>query len=186
MHLFLELKKYYNCFFVVLLVAGLLLIFNNTVKAKTSIQTFEITNNIISGKINRNGYLGVLEIPKINLMQGFYEYSSPLNTVDKNIEVIETSQMPDIKNSNLILAAHSGSSKLGYFKHLDEINISDEVIVDYNGKDYYYIINDIYDAKKTGYIDIYRNKEKTTITLITCKKNTNLQTVYIGYLQKVL
>lgn len=184
-----DLKKYYNVIFVIILVIGLLIIFNNTVKALDKVQTFEITNSVIGGKTNKkeiNGYLGILKIPKIDLNRGFYDYFSPLNTVDKNIEVIETSQMPNIKNSNLILAAHSGSSNLGYFKHLDKLTINDEVIVSYNNNDYYYKINNIYDVLKTGYIEIKRNEKLNTITLITCKKNTNLQTVYIGYLEKVL
>ena len=45
------------------------------------------------------------------------------------------------------------------------------------------IIDDIYDKEKTGYIEIIRNRNKNTITLITCKKNTNLQTVFIGYMK---
>ena len=49
-------------------------------------------------------------------------------------------------------------------------------------KKYKYIIDDIYDRNKTGYIEIIRDKQRNTITLITCKKNTNMQIVFIGYL----
>ena len=38
----------------------------------------------------------------------------------------------------------------------------------------------IYKEEKDGTIAIYRNKEKSTLTLITCTKNDNAkQTVYI-------
>lgn len=175
-----------------MILLGVSSIFINTVESKNKITTFEMENIIISGNVNEdkiskiesNGYLGVLSIPKINLKQGFYEYSSPLNTVDKNIEVIETSKMPDVLNGNLILAAHSGNSEIAYFKHLEQLQIQDAVYVYYRSKKYKYVINDIYAKEKTGYIEIIRDKNKNTITLITCKKNTNLQSVFIGYMEE--
>ena len=188
MGLYCVLKKYYNFLAIALTVLGIFILFVNTATASETINSYTVYNKQYKGFINKvnnlkNGYLAVLEIPKINLKQGFFEYNSSLNDVDKNIEVIETSKMPDVKGSNLILAAHSGNSNIAYFKHLDLLNIKDEVYIYYNNKKYKYVINDIYDRTKTGYIDIVRDKSKTTITLITCKKNTNMQTVYIGYLE---
>lgn len=187
------LKK---CFSVSIILIGVLCLFIGAVKSEEGISSFETKSTTLSGSVNKkeeskkeqkqetlNNYLGILSIPKINLNRGFYEYTSPLNTVDKNIEVIETSKMPDVLNGNLILASHSGNSKIAYFKHLDELQIKDEVYVYYLNKKYKYIIASIYDRKKTGYIDIVRDKNKNTITLITCKKNTNLQTVFIGYME---
>jgi len=124
----------------------------------------------------------VLEIPKISLKQEFYPNDKTKNNVDKNIQVIETSQMPNRKNTNLILAAHSGNSSIAYFKHLEQLNINDVAYIHYQNKTYKYIINDIYDVEKTGYVNIKRNKNKQTLTLITCKKNTNKQTIYIAYI----
>lgn len=183
------LKSYYNYIAIIFIVIGLFILFSNTIKEKETIDSFAVNNKLFVGKVNKvqalendNNYLGILEIPKIKLKQGFFEYSSPLNDVDKNIEVIETSKMPNVKNSNLILAAHSGNSKIAYFKHLDELVIGDTVFLYYGNKKYQYVIKDIYDRNKTGYIEIIRDKNKTAITLITCKKNTNMQTVFIGYL----
>lgn len=127
----------------------------------------------------------VLEIPKINLKKEFYPNNKELNTVSKNIQVINTSKMPTEKNTNLILAAHSGNSNIGYFKHLDQLQTNDIAYIYYKEKKYKYIITKIYDVYKTGYVSINRDQDKTTLTLITCKKNTNLQTVYISYLERV-
>ena len=133
-------------------------------------------------QVNHNNNTNpVLEIPKINLHQEFYPNDKIKNNVDKNIQVINGSVMPN-KKGNVILAAHSGTSAIAYFKHLDQLKINDVVYVEYNNKKYKYIISDIYDVFKTGYVSIKRNKDKQTLTLITCKKNTNMQTVYIGYL----
>lgn len=123
----------------------------------------------------------VIEIPKINLIQEFYPNDEEKNDVDKNIEVIETSKMPNAKQGNLILAAHSGSSDIAYFKNLDQLNLNDIVYIHYKNNKYRYVISDIYDVEKTGYVSIKRDKTKQTLTLITCKKNTNKQTVYFGY-----
>ncbi len=123
----------------------------------------------------------ILEIPLINLKQEFYPNDKIKNDVNKNIEVISGSSMPE-GNGNLILASHSGNSSISYFKNLDKLKINDIAYIHYKNKRYKYIIKDIYDVLKTGYVTIKRDKTKQTLTLITCKKNTNMQTVYIGYL----
>ncbi len=124
----------------------------------------------------------VLEIPKITLKQEFYPNDKEKNNVDKGLQVIETSKMPNVKSGNLIIASHSGSSSIAYFKNLDKLNINDVAYIHYKNQTYKYVINNIYDVEKTGYVNIKRDKTKQTLTLITCKKNTNKQTIYIGYL----
>ena len=53
----------------------------------------------------------------------------------------------------------------------------------FDGIKYEYKIADIYDVDKTGTVNISRDKNRTTITLITCKKySKDKQTVFIGYL----
>lgn len=190
MQVIFALKNYYNVISFVLLFLSILTMFLISVKKESFVTSFEINNKIMGGTVNNNyntksktdnNYLAILNIPKINLYKEFYDYESPLNTVEKNIEVIEKSKMPDIKNGNLILASHSGNSNIAYFKNLDKLKLKDLIFIHYNGKKYKYIVENIYDVKKTGYIEINRNKNKTTLTLITCKKNTNLQTVYVCY-----
>ena len=93
---------------------------------------------------------------------------------------------PDKKNGNTILVAHSGSSYLGYFKNLYKLQKGDECKIEYNGKTYIYKIDSIYKKPKTGKIAIYRDYSKTTLTLITCTRNSNTkQTVYVAYLEDI-
>ena len=125
-------------------------------------------------------YIGTLEIPKINLNKGFTDISSKYNTVSKNIEVVETSTYPDVDKGNFIIAAHSGTSYLAYFKNLYKLTIGDTAYVNYNGKRYTYQIVNIYEQDKTGEIAIYRDVNKTTMTLVTCTKDSKTkQTIYI-------
>lgn len=128
-------------------------------------------------------YIAVLEIPTINLKRGLVDPNSYYNNVNYNIQIINSSTFPNIENGNFILAGHNGASYISFFKNLYKLNINDKVYVYYNNVKYEYVIENIYDTNKDGNIEIYRNHEKTTITLITCKKNTkDKQIVYIGYL----
>ena len=64
-----------------------------------------------------------------------------------------------------------------------KLDINDSVYVYFDGIKYEYKIADIYDVDKTGTVNISRDKNRTTITLITCKKySKDKQTVFIGYL----
>lgn len=129
---------------------------------------------------NYESYLAVLKIPKVNLERGFYDKGSSLNNVDYNILFHSNSDYPDKLNGNVILASHSGTSSISYFKNLYKLELGDEASINYKNTTYTYKVVNIYKEEKDGTIAIYRNKEKSTLTLITCTKNDNTkQTVYI-------
>ncbi len=128
-------------------------------------------------------YLGVLDIPKINFYRGFYSKTSSLNNVQFNLFVLKESDYPDVVNGNLIIAGHSGNYNNSYFNDLYKLGIDDTVTVHYQGKDYTYKITKIYNEKKTGTVRILRNRNKTSLTLITCTNGDNYhQTIYIAEL----
>lgn len=138
------------------------------------------TTPTISNKIN---YSMILEIPKINIKKGLYDIKSRYNSVNYNIQILKESDMPDVKNGNLILAGHNGNSSISYFRMLDKLNKDDLVYIYYNGIKYTYKIDAFYETEKDGTITIHKDKLKNAIVLITCKKNTtDKQLVYIGYL----
>ena len=140
--------------------------------------TTTTTTEVVKETVNT--YIGYLKIPSINLDRGFTKKDSKANNVNKNIYVHPTSDYPDVKNGNLILASHSGNSSISYFKHLYKLQVNDDVYVNYEGKEYHYKVKKIYTDKKDGYVSIRRNYDKTTLTLITCTKNDKTkQTIYI-------
>ena len=131
-------------------------------------------------------YIGYLEIPKLGFNRGFYNIASPENTVEKNIQVIEGSKMPNKKNGNLIIAGHSGTGWKAFFNDLYKLNIGDQAIVTYKEHKYTYQIEDISKQAKTGTLTIKRNRNKTTLTLITCTNNdSTTQTIYVASLVNV-
>lgn len=136
-----------------------------------------------SSEIDYSKYVGILEIPKIGLKRGFYNTDSKYNSIEYNVSMVSGSTMPDVAYGNLMLMAHSGDAYISFFAYLYRLNIGDSAYVTYQGKKYRYNIVNIYTVPKTGKVTIYRNYNKTTLTLITCTKNDNTtQTIYVAEL----
>ena len=134
-----------------------------------------------SKPIDYSKYTGVLEIPKIGLKRGFYSVGNRYNDIKYNVTMINGSTTPDVSGGNLVLAAHSGDAYISYFAYLYKLNVGDQAFVTYGGNTYKYQIVNIYNVPKTGAVTIHRNLDRTTLTLITCTKNSDTeQTVYIA------
>lgn len=195
---------------VILIISGIPLLLSNYIKEKrnvvfsqmnlalSEINMSEITNNeeveepvpeepTEEVKEDNNytyeEYLGILDIPKINFYKGFYSKTSSLNNVQFNLFVLKESDYPDVVNGNLIIAGHSGNYNNSYFANLYMLDLEDTLTVHYQDKDYTYKITKIYNEEKTGTVRILRNRNKTSLTLITCTKDDNYhQTIYIAEL----
>ncbi len=125
-------------------------------------------------------FIGYLEIKKINLNQGLVSKNSYYNKLYYNIQILGPSDYPDKDKGNVILAAHSGSGSLSYFKHLYKLSKGDEAKITYKGYIYTYKIVNIYNVPKVGKVKVNRNFGKSCLTLITCTHNSKTeQTVYI-------
>ena len=131
-------------------------------------------------------YIAVIKIPKIGLEKGLASKGSYWNNVNRNIEILSESDMPDVDKGNVILASHSGNSSISYFRKLNKLQNDDIVTITYKGKEYKYKMVNSYEIEKNGYAHIVRNAEKSTLTLITCKHNTDKQIVVICELVEVI
>jgi LPXTG-site transpeptidase (sortase) family protein len=154
------------------------------VKNKETIKKNVIFNNITSlvEEAKNNNYYGRLVIDKINLNEYFYSIDDIRNNVDKGIEVLKPSIMPNEPNSKLFLASHSGNSNVSHFKNLNKLEYNDEIIVYFNNNCYKYKVIDRYEIIKNGTLNI-KEIEDNTIILITCIRDTNRQLVIIGKLK---
>ena len=152
-------------------------------KGSTNSSTSSSSSNTSTS--SKYKYIGYLEIPAINLKKGFLDINSKYNTIDYNVTVIKTAVFPDVKNGNFILAAHSGTATISYFRNLYKLKKGDIANIYYKRKKYSYKLVKKYDVDKNGQLSIYRNYKKTTLTLITCTKdNKKSQTIYILELYK--
>ena len=116
-------------------------------------------------------FIGYLEIKKINLKQGLVSKKSYYNNVKYNIQMLSTSDYPDKSLGNVILAAHSGTGYIAFFKNLYKLSLNDEAKITYKNYVYTYEIVNIYNVPKVGKVKINRDVHKNTLTLITCVEN---------------
>jgi LPXTG-site transpeptidase (sortase) family protein len=149
----------------------------------------ETPNNEVKDEPIKNydydDYVSVLKIPKIKLEKGLFAKSSKYNSVEYNVMLHEKSDTPTVVNGNVILVAHSGTSSVSYFRNLVKLNVGDTAEIYYHGRKYTYQIVNIYEVDKTGTVQINRNIDKNTLTMITCKHNTDKQIVFISELVSV-
>lgn len=153
---------------------------------ENEIKQEKIEEEKVEKNVYREPYLAVLKIDKINLERGIYSINSKNNNVNKNIQLLKESNLPDKENGNVIIAGHSGNSYKAYFKNLVKLNNGDEAEIVYNGKTYIYSLSNSYEVEKTGRVEISRNINKQTLTLITCKHNTNKQIVFVFELKNII
>lgn len=149
-------------------------------------QQEEITDNTTTEEVVEEkketsiNYIAVLRIPKINFKRGLVDKDSKYNNIKYNIMIHKESDAPDKEGGNVILVAHSGTAGVSYFRNVDKLSLGDEIYLDYNSQTYSYKITNIYDIEKTGIAPIRKETTKSTITLITCRHNTNKQIVVIA------
>ncbi len=135
---------------------------------------------IVVEKEDSNDYLGILSIPKIHFQKGFYNIDDERNNVNQNIEVLKTSEMPNVLGSSLIIAGHKGNSYLGYFNDLDKLEINDEIDIYYNNYKYQYEVFDIYELDKNGKITFSKNIHENYLVLTTCSKKKDKQLIVLS------
>jgi len=137
---------------------------------------------VIGQKMNsevKEEYLGVLRIPKINLIEGFYNIYSKNNDVNRSVTILKESVMPSSNGSIIYLTAHSGSGYLAYFKNLNKLAINDIIYLDIENNRYQYIVSDIYEVIKNGIITVNRNINEKYLVLSTCSNNKEKQLVIV-------
>ena len=149
---------------------------------KSNSQTEEIKNE--PQKKVKYDYIAVLRIPKINFEKGLFSKSSKYNSVNHGLEILKESDSPDVINGNVIIAGHSGTANISFFRNLNKLDIGDEASIIYSGKTYNYKLVNSYEINKNGKAKIIRNNRKSTMTLFTCKHNTDKQLVFIFELEE--
>ena len=96
--------------------------------------------------------IATLTIPKINLIRPLYSINDKRNNIEENVTILKESTI-----DHIILAAHSGNSKVSYFNDLDKLQIDDTIIIN------------------------YQNNQEKTIILTTCSpSNDTMQLTIIG------
>lgn len=132
---------------------------------------------------NTEDNIGKLVIKKINLEENLYDINNKKNNIEEHVTILKESTMPNTDNSILILAAHSGTGIIAYFNELDKLEINDEVTIYYKNKKYNYIVNNIWEEKKNGFIHIDKSDKKQLI-LTTCSPNKDNYQLIVNCTEK--
>lgn len=130
-------------------------------------------------------YLAVIEIPNISLYTGVVMSNSSYTTMNRNVSIYPSSDMPNVDNGNFILFAHNGNSRVSYFRNIHRLKNNDEIYIYYNNLKYTYRIIKNYEVAMTDSTPLNKMKDKSIITLITCKSGNNkYRTIIVGEMVK--
>lgn len=156
---------FYNCKFIIYEIKAILLILS-----------FVLISNAFNTNYETEYFYDthenfIIEIPKINLRKHFL--TKDIKEPVVGIVVFSNYGRPNIKNSNTIIGAHSGSGINAYFNDLNELEINDIVYLYYYNELYKYIIVNKYEIIETDLQPLNNVYYKSTLTLLTCKKNNN-------------
>ena len=99
-----------------------------------------------------------------------YIYLSLINFIIEHDSDFNLKVYYETEEGNFILYAHSGNSKIAYFRNLNKLNVNDEVFIYYEGVKYSYQIINKYEIEKTGKMEVIRDSKRKLITRI---KNGN-------------
>lgn len=129
---------------------------------------------------NSLNYVAILEIPVINLKTGMVWATPNFQSINYAVSIDKNSQPPSTEG-NFIVYSHSGNSRIAFFKHLNQVEIGNNVYVYFNGIKYEYKIFKSYEISKTGNLNVTYPKDKRYITLVTCNpKRKGFQIVLVG------
>ena len=129
--------------------------FNENKKAFETYTSQEQSSNII----------GILSIPKLDLNVGIGE-GVDNETLKYSVGHFSDTAMPGQKG-NFCVIGHRSYTYGGFFNRLDEIEENDEIIVEYNGKEFKYKVTEI-KVVKPEEVSVLNQSEEEEITLITC------------------
>lgn len=127
-------------------------------------------------------YIGVLEIPKINFKRGFLDIKDKNNNVNKNIQVLENSTLPNVNGGLLVIAGHSGSGRVAFFRNLYKLKENDQIYIYYENIKYIYQVQKYYEETKDGDISIDKNSESTLVLTACSQTDKNKQIVIVSKL----
>ena len=136
----------------------------------------------LENSIQIDDSIGKLEIEKIKLKQKLYPINSPKNNIEKNVTILSYSEEPNIDNSIMFIAAHSGTGKLAYFKNLNKLKKNDIIKLTFKNNNYIFQVKDIWEIKKTGTIDVEK-ENSTQLILTTCSPTKENYQLIINSIQ---
>ncbi|MFV0517886.1 MAG: class D sortase [Aminipila sp.] len=122
--------------------------------------------------------IGRISIPSISSDQLLLEGSSTQQLKYGAGHITGTALPGEIGNCSI--AGHRNYTFGSYFNRLDEVNIGDSIVVDYNNTTYTYIVTESLIVNPDDVSVLMKTPDTATITLITCHpKGSNTQRLIV-------
>lgn len=118
--------------------------------------------------INKNGIMGTIVIPAINIKLPIYHGTSE-KILEKGIGHLEGSSLPlGGENTHTVLTGHTGLSNAKLFTDLSEMKEGEFFFLNILGEQLVYQVNQIRIVLPTDLEELYIKKGKDYCTLVTC------------------
>lgn len=124
------------------------------------------TEEIIQKEEINDDFIGILEIPKIN-MRGIIKEGSTSNILQDYIGHIENTPKYD---GNICLAAHNRGNQYSYFGRINELEKGDELLYSTRFGTELYKVENIREIDEQDWT-LLKNTNESKLTLITCIKD---------------
>lgn len=130
---------------------------------KASVQSSEKNNNLADERI-----LGIMKIPKINLVYPIYDGATHQNLIDGVARIDGTSFPVGGINTNSVIAGHNGLVGRTYFSNIKKLGSGDIIYIENRKETLTYKVYDtaIIEPKNTAALAVIPGQD--TLTLLTC------------------
>lgn len=128
-----------------------------------------------------NNIIGFISIPKMEIEIPIYLGANTQNMEKGAVHLTETSYPIGGENTNAVIAAHRGYSWAQMFRHIEKLEIGDEVYIQNFRETLTYKVSEIKIIQPTDIHELFIQDGKDMITLITChpyRENTHRYVVY--------
>lgn len=141
-------------------------------------------SQIYNGKENildKNLFLGKIIIEKIEM-----EYPIFNDFTEELLKIAPCKFFGENigESGNICIAGHNYNDKR-FFSRLDELQLKDEIkLIDLYGKEYMYMIFDIFETEETNVNSVIRKNKSHELTLLTCNNSNKKRIVIKAFLKK--
>lgn len=117
---------------------------------------------------DRSGYksgMMIISIPKINVKAAVIE-GTKTEMLKKGPGLYEKSPLPDSQGGNVCIAGHR-TTYGAWFRKVNELNPKDEVILEFNGKQYIYLVEKVFIVASNDWT-VTNTQDYSALTLTAC------------------
>lgn len=115
-----------------------------------------------------NNVIGYINIPKMNVDLPILLGANSANMLKGAVHLTETSYPIGGINTNSVIAAHRGYGKASLFRHIEKLEVGDEIFIKNFKEELTYIVYDIKIIEPDDVSELKVKNGEDIITLITC------------------